>query len=70
MIKNSEYDQEIPQSQDADKPMAPEEEPHHNQETPRRQTKQSNKLCIYTCISQSQLQQTAICIFCYSIRGI
>ena len=36
--KNSEYCQEIPQSQTADKPMAREEEPHNNQETPGRQT--------------------------------
>ena len=38
--KNSEYYQEIPQSQIADKPMAREEEPHNNQETPGRQTEQ------------------------------
>ena len=36
----SEYDQEIPQSQTADKPMAPhrEEEPHNDHETPGIQT--------------------------------
>ena len=38
--KNSESYQEIPQSQTADKPMAREEEPHNNQETPGRQTEQ------------------------------
>ena len=42
----SEYDQEIPQSQTADKPMAREEEPHNNHETPGRQTKQSNQLSL------------------------
>ena len=38
-IKNSEYDQEIPQSQTADNPVAP--LMHH--ETPGRQIKQSNQ---------------------------
>ena len=42
----SEYDQEIPQSQNADKPYHREEEPHHNHETPGRQTKQSNQLSL------------------------
>ena len=37
----SEYDQEIPQSQTADKPMAHEEEPHNNHKTPGRQTNQA-----------------------------
>ena len=32
--KSSEYDQEIPQSQTADKPMTPKGEPHNNYETP------------------------------------
>ena len=42
MYKNSvEYDQDIPQSQTADKPMAP---PHNTLETPGRQTTQSNQL--------------------------
>ena len=36
----SEYDQEIPQSQTADWPIAPEGEPHNNHETPARQSKQ------------------------------
>ena len=39
-INNSGYDQEIPQSQTADKPV---EEQHNNHETPGRQTKQSNQ---------------------------
>ena len=42
----SEYDQEIPQSQSADKPTVPPEEPHTNHETPGRQTKQSNQLSL------------------------
>ena len=42
--KNSEYDQEIPQSQTADKPMAPQGRATKNHETPGRQTKQSNQL--------------------------
>ena len=41
-LKNSEYDQEIPHSQTADKPMAFEEELHNNHNTSGRQTKQSN----------------------------
>ena len=45
-VKNSEYDQEIPQSQTADKPWNCEEEPHNNHETPGRQTKQSNQLSL------------------------
>ena len=40
--KNSEYDQEIPQSETADKPVAPLEEPQNNHETPGKQSKQSN----------------------------
>ena len=39
----SEYDQEIPKSQTADKLMASEEEPHSHHETSGRQTKQSNQ---------------------------
>ena len=41
-IKVSEYDQDIPQSQTADKPMAS----INNHETPGRQTKQSNQLSL------------------------
>ena len=44
MNKNSEYDQEIPQSQLQTNPWHREEEPHNNHETPGRQTKQSNWL--------------------------
>ena len=44
--KNSEYDQEIPQSQTAGKPWHCEEEPHNNHETPGRQIKQSNQLSL------------------------
>ena len=44
--KISEYDQEIPQSQIADKSMHCEEEPLYNHETPGRQTKQSNQLSL------------------------
>ena len=40
----SEYDQEIPKSQTADKPMAPQEEPLNHHETPGRQIKQSNPI--------------------------
>ena len=36
----------IPQSQIADKPMAPREEQHNHQETTGRQTKQSNQLSL------------------------
>ena len=46
LIKNSEYDQEIPQSQTADSPIAPEEEPLNHQETPGKQIKQSNQLSL------------------------
>ena len=42
----SEYDQETPQSQTADNPMAPEEEPINHHETPERQIKQSNQLSL------------------------
>ena len=38
-IKNSEYDQEIPQSQTEDKPVAPREEPLNHHKTPGRQIK-------------------------------
>ena len=43
LIKLSEYDQEKLQSQTADKPM---EELDNNQETPGRQTEQSNQLSL------------------------
>ena len=43
MRKNRQYDQEIPQSQTADKPVA---SPRNNQETPGRKTKQSNQLSL------------------------
>ena len=43
-IKNSEYDQEIPQSQTADNPWHCEEEPLNHHKTPGRQIKQSNQL--------------------------
>ena len=42
----SEYDQDIPQSQTADKPMAPRGRATNNHETPVRQTKQSNQLSL------------------------
>ena len=42
----SEYDQEIPQSQIADNPVAPEEELLNHHETPGRQIKQSNQLSL------------------------
>ena len=42
----SEYDQQIPQSQTAENPWHREEEPHNINETPERQTKQSNKLSL------------------------
>ena len=45
-FKKSEYDQEISQSQTADKIMAPMEDPHNHHETPGRQTKQSNQLSL------------------------
>ena len=46
--KVNEYNQEIPQSQTAEKPNPRhrEEEPHNNHETQGRQTKQSNKLSL------------------------
>ena len=44
--KVSEYDQEIPQSQTADRPWHREEEPHNNHDTAGRQTKQSNQLSL------------------------
>ena len=40
----SEYDQEIPQSQTAEKPWHRKEESHNNHEAPGRQTKQSQQL--------------------------
>ena len=42
----SEYDQEIPHSQTADKPMATRRRATNNHETPGRQTKQSNQLSL------------------------
>ena len=42
----SEYDQEIPQSQTAAKPMARADESHSNHKTPGRQIMQSNKLSL------------------------
>ena len=44
----SDYDQEIPQSQTADNPVAwhHEEEPPNHHETPGRQTKQSDQLSL------------------------
>ena len=41
--RNSEYDQEIPQSQTAENPGHSEEEPHKNKKTQGRQTKQNNQ---------------------------
>ena len=45
-FKNSEYDQEIPQSQTAVYPWHREEEPLNHHETPGRQIKQSNQLSL------------------------
>ena len=42
----SEYDQEIPKSQTADISMAPQGRATQHQETPGKQTKQSNQLSI------------------------
>ena len=42
----SEYDQEIPQSQTADNPVASREEPLNHHKTSRRQIKQSNQLSL------------------------
>ena len=42
----SEYDQEIPQSQTADNPVASREEPLNHHRTSRRQIKQSNQLSL------------------------
>ena len=44
--KNSEYDQEIPQSQTADNPVAPRGRAAQHHETPGRQIKQSNQLSL------------------------
>ena len=63
MHKNGEYDQEIPQSQTADKPMAPREEPHNNHETPARQTKQSNKLLLLYIIIPNLYSTFIICAY-------
>ena len=46
LFKNSEYEQEIPQSQTADNPVAREEKPLNHHETPGRQIKQSNQLSL------------------------
>ena len=43
MVTKIVNDQEIPQSQLQTNPRHPEEEPHSNQETLRRQTKQNNQ---------------------------
>ena len=51
LIIVSEYDQEIPQSHTADKPKDRYEEPHNNQETLGRQTKQSNQLSLSLSLS-------------------
>ena len=45
-VKNSENDQEIPQSQMQTSRWHQEEEPNNNHETPGRQTKQSNQLSL------------------------
>ena len=45
-VTDSEYDQEISQSQTADNPMAREEEPLIHHETPERHIKQSNQLSL------------------------
>ena len=42
----NEYDQEIPQSQTADNPVAPRDEPLNHHEIPGRQIKQSNQLTL------------------------
>ena len=42
----SEYDQEIPQSQTADNPVAPRGRPLNHHKTPGRQIKQSNQLSL------------------------
>ena len=68
----SEYDQEIPLSQTAEKPMHWEEEPHNNPETLGRQTKKNNQLslphqddcrsvCAHLCIHQTYTDFTFIC---------
>ena len=48
-MKNSEYDQEIPQYHNhklQKNPLHQEEEPHNNHETPARQINQSNQLSL------------------------
>ena len=45
-IVESEYDQEIPQSQTAKTPWHSEEESDNNHETPGKQTNQSNQLSL------------------------
>ena len=42
----SEYDQEIPHSENADNPVAPREEPLNHRETPGRQIKENNQLSL------------------------
>ena len=44
--QNSDYDQEIPQSQTADKPMAPRGRATQNPQIPGRQTKQNIQLSL------------------------
>ena len=53
--KESEYGQEIPQSQTADKN---EEEPHNNHETPGRQIKQRNQLSLFPIKMIAKLEWT------------
>ena len=61
--KNSEYEQDIPHSQTAEKTWHCKEEPHNNHETPERQTKQGNQLSVpnqdnfKTRWTQSKVQQ-------------
>ena len=49
VLYNGEYTQEIPQSQLQTNPWHREEEPHNDNETPGRQTKQSNQLSQDDC---------------------
>ena len=53
-VKNSEYDQEILQTN----PWHHEEEPHNNHETPGRQTKQSNQLSLFPIKMIAKLEWT------------
>ena len=55
----SEYDQEIPQSQTPDRPVLSREEPHINHETPGSQTEKGNQLSLFFPIEMiSKLQWT------------